>query len=106
MKRRTFLASTSVLAIAMMARPWRLALASERLTDAHTTTLLRMVKDIFPHDMLNDDPYLAVVSQLKGAAADPDMSGMLVSGLAGLDAVSEGPWADRDSGQRVSDLKA
>jgi hypothetical protein len=106
MKRRTFLASTSVLAIAMMARPWRLALASERLTDAHTTTLLRMVKDIFPHDMLNDDPYLAVVSQLKGAAADPDMSGMLVSGLAGLDAVSEGPWADRESGQRVSDLKA
>lgn len=106
MKRRTFLAGTSVLAIATMARPWRLALASEQLTDAHTVTLLRMVKDIFPHDMLNDDPYLAVVSQLKGAAVDPDMSGMLISGLAGLDEAGDGQWANRDSDQRVVDLKA
>lgn len=106
MKRRNFLTGTSVLAIAAIARPWRLALASEQLTDVHTATLLRMVQDIFPHDMLNDDPYLAVVSQLKGAAADPDMSGMLVSGLAGLDAAGEGQWENRDSDQRVAALKA
>jgi hypothetical protein len=106
MKRRTFLSGTSVVAISMLARPWRLALASEQLTDAHASTLLRMVKDIFPHDMLNDDPYLAVVSQLKGASADPDMSAMLVSGMANLDAAGEGRWADRDSMQRVADLGA
>lgn len=106
MKRRTFLAGASVLTIVALARPFYPVLAAEPLTESQAITLLRMVKDIFPHDMLDDQPYQSVVTQLEGAAADPGVNAMLREGLNGLEAAGEGSWMERSSEQRVAALKA
>lgn len=105
MNRRLFLAGVSTLTIAVLARPMYPASAQEPLTDDQAAVLLRMARDIFPHDRLGDAPYLAVVAQLKGAAADPAVKAMLQTGLAGLDAAGDGAWAGRSDAQRVSALQ-
>ena len=105
MKRRNFLAGSSVLTIAALALPIYPSRAGEPFTDGQTAALLRLVKDIFPHDALSDDPYQAVVGQLTGAAADPNMLTLLRDGLASLDAVAEGAWHERTEVDRVSALK-
>ncbi|NKB42721.1 MAG: hypothetical protein GKS03_00445 [Alphaproteobacteria bacterium] len=105
MKRRTFLAGSSVLTIATLALPQYPVRAGEPFTDAQSAALLRMVKDIFPHDALSDEPYQAVVGQLTGAAADPNMLAMLRDGLTALDAAAEGAWIDRGEADRITALK-
>lgn len=105
MKRRSFLAGSSVLTIAGLAQPIYPVRAGEPFTNEQSAALLRLVKDIFPHDALSDDPYQAVVGQLTGAAADPNMLTLLRDGLEALDAAAEGPWHERTEDDRVSALK-
>ncbi|MGB1876631.1 MAG: hypothetical protein ACPHGY_06870 [Rhodospirillaceae bacterium] len=105
MRRRSFLASSSVLTIAALALPIYPARANEPFTEGQTAVLLRLVKDIFPHDALSDEPYLAVVEQLASAAADPDFLQLLREGMSSLDGAGEGDWIDRIEADRIAALK-
>lgn len=105
MKRRSFLASSSVLTIAALALPIYPARANAPLTEAQAAVLLRLVRDIFPHDALKDEPYLAVVEQLASAAADPDFLQLLREGMSALDGAGEGAWINRSEVDRVAVLK-
>lgn len=106
MRRRAFLAGTSALAFTATSVSWRAAMGQSALTDSQRNTLLRMVWDIFPHDALDDESYLAVVEQLNGAAADAGTYALLTDGLNGLDDAVGGVWKDQDEATRVSALES
>lgn len=63
------------------------ALAAQDLGPEHAATLLRMSRDIYPHDdFLTDEPYLAVIkSIMDGAEKDESAMTVLVDGLKDLD---------------------
>lgn len=104
MRRRRFLAATSALALTATVSSWRIALGQSALSDGQTAALLRMVRDIFPHDALDDTPYQAVVAQISGAAADAGTYEMISSGLMALDEATGGSWATQDEPTRVKAL--
>ena len=106
MKRRYFLATASVLALAGLNAPWRAAFGQSALTDDQTATLLRMVRDIFPHDTLTDEPYEVVVGQLKAVAANKETHDLLSAGLANLNEMVGGVWATQEETTRVDALTA
>jgi len=93
-----------VLAITALSGSWRVAIGQSALTDVQSASLLRMVRDIFPHDVLSDDPYEAVVVQLEAAAADANTFTLLTSGLKELDEAVGGVWANQDEKKRVEAL--
>lgn len=48
-------------------------------------TLMRMARDIFPHDKLSDKPYAAVIESYdKKAASDPGTKSLMVDGATNL----------------------
>ena len=63
---------------------WALELRS--LNEAQGDNLLRLLRDIFPHDFLADVFYVNAIAPLDDAAdADPQMRELLADGLADLD---------------------
>lgn len=77
--------------------------------DEHTAmTLVRVAREMYPHDRLGDVYYAKVVESLDGkAAADKNVGKLLADGVAGLDkAVGEVKWLDLSDGNRLDSLKA
>ena len=105
MNRRVFLAGTSALAITATMTSWRAAFGQSAFTPAESASLLRMVRDIFPHDTLDDPPYLAVVDQRDAAAADPGTHELITKGLALLDKAASGIWAEQKEDARITILE-
>ncbi len=63
-------------------------------------TLIRMARDVFPHDKLSDKYYAAAVAGYEGASAkDPKVKSLLAEGVAALDAS-----ATSAHGQRYADV--
>jgi hypothetical protein len=88
-------------------------MAAQGLGAEHAATLLRMARDIYPHDdFLTDEPYLTVINGIM-EEADKDESAMavLVDGLKDLNgranAIHGTPYGEIDSeGGRVGILRA
>ena len=56
------------------------------LTPAEMKTLLKMARDIYPHDFLGDSYYITAVKPWDGKAAkDPAVKSLLTDGVARLD---------------------
>lgn len=76
--------------------------------DEHTAmTLVRVARELYPHDRLGDVYYAKVVESLDGkAAASKDVGKLLADGVAALDN-SEGAvkWLDLSPGYRLASLK-
>lgn len=106
MKRRVFLTGISTVALMAAGRSWQVAFGQSALTDQQTATLLRMARDIFPHDTLSEEPYQAVVGQLRAAAGDAGTYDLLSSGLDALDEAAGRNWVDLPEAGRITVLKS
>lgn len=88
--RRRFLARSSAAAIGVGALGSTLlspaAWAAKAVGDHASATLLRMARDVFPHDRLEDKYYAQVLSPLaESALADKELAALLKDGVATLD---------------------
>jgi hypothetical protein len=109
--RRGFIASSAatIAAVAVTpstiladpARPTNAAKTAEAapLQPAETRTLVKFVRDLFPHDRLDDSFYLRAIAPLNDeAAVDPAKRRLLAEGVANLDALAKAadsnPFAD------------
>lgn len=75
--------------------------------DEHTAmTLVRVAREMYPHDRLGDAYYAKVVESLDGKAAkDKDLAKQLADGVAALDESEGGvKWLDLSDGYRLSSL--
>lgn len=93
--RRTLLASTAFLALAATttigpAGSW----AASGVSAEQRLTLIRMARDIYPHDdFLPDEPYVAAVDTILGDAAKNEATRKLVAGgLADLEGRSQSTY--------------
>jgi len=70
-------------------------------------TLLKMTRDLYPHDRVGDVHYAKVVEGLdQKAAGDEALAGLLKDGVAGLDAAVGGvKWIELSDGYRLAALK-
>ena len=75
--------------------------------DEHSAkTLLRMTRDLYPHDTLSDMYYAGVVGALDGEAKDSkDTATLLTEGVKSLDAAKGIKWVDLSDGYRMEVLK-
>ncbi|SLN66573.1 hypothetical protein [Ruegeria meonggei] len=92
MSRRMFLMTTTMAGITTNAMLSSAAFAaSEVLTEAQSTSLLRMVQDIYPHpDFLHLSHYEAIaMTVMTNAEADADMAKGLTDGLDQIDAKAQ-----------------
>lgn len=115
--RRSFLASTGAAALvvtggAVMCPNESWALEAKNLKPESVRTLIRMARDVFPHDRLPDKFYAASVKGLddKAAAGSP-LNKTLEDGVAALNAAAKAahgvPYADVSwEHERVDLLKA
>jgi len=116
MNRRQFLQTTAITAAGAAAAgtgtilvdpkgAWAMSLQA---LDEHTAmTLVRVARELYPHDRLGDVYYAKVVESLDGkAAASKDVGKLLADGVAALDK-SEGAvkWLDLSPGYRLASLK-
>lgn len=66
---------------------------AEFLSPPVTETLLRMLRLLFPHDEIDDLPYISVVRTImQMASAKPDLFAVLNAGVRELDGVQSQPW--------------
>ena len=80
--------------------------ATQLFTDTERATLLKMAREIYPHDKLNDSYYAKVVDVLAAdAAKDPDEAKLLKDGIANLNQVAGGNFATQSSENQVEALK-
>jgi hypothetical protein len=69
-------------------------------------TLLKMARDIFPHDQLDDSYYVKVVQDLDAeAATKPATAKLLRGGVARLDRAGRGQFVTLSEDQQVEVLK-
>ena len=69
------------------------ALDVEHLSQHTAQALLRMMRLLFPHNAIDDGPYIAVVGAFgQMAAANPEMLALLNTGVQQLDVAEPGPW--------------
>lgn len=110
--RRTFLKSASFAAAAAAAGggvvigpngAWALALSK---LDATTgKTLIRMTRDLYPHDQFDDAPYAKVVEALdQSAAKDDALAKLLTDGTAALDKANGGSYLKATEQRRLATL--
>ena len=91
--RRVFLKGAAVAAPAVAIASWTglgitdaWADDATALTPAAMKTLLKMARDIYPHDFLGDSYYITAVKPWDGKAAkDPAVKSLLTDGVARLD---------------------
>src|SRR5499433_811015 len=111
--RRDFLSTTSLVAVGLatggsmiLAPDFAWALSTKAI-DAHAAqTLLVMARQLFPHDRLGDQYYVAVVEAIdKQATADAALRKLLADGVARLDGARGIPWIELSNGARNAVLK-
>jgi hypothetical protein len=75
-------------------------------SDAERATLIKMARQIYPHDKLDDSYYAKVVDVLAAdATKDPDEAKLLKDGVANLNQVAGGDFAAQSSDKQVEALK-
>ncbi len=85
-------------------RAWALQMS---VLDQHTAeTLLKMTRQIYPHDTLSDIYYAGVVGALDGEAKDKkDLAKMLTDGVVELDQARGISWLELSDGSQLDVLK-
>ena len=83
------------------------AMSLQALNEHGAMTLLKMTRDLYPHDRLGDVHYAKVVEGLdQQAAGDETLASLLKDGVAGLDAAVGGvKWIELSDGYRLAALK-
>jgi hypothetical protein len=81
--------------------------ASLKTLTAHEgEALLKMARQIFPHDRLDDSYYIKVVEDLDGeASSKPATAKMIHAGVANLDHSAKGKFAAQPADDQVAALK-
>ncbi len=110
MNRRQFLQSSSLAAGATVAATSGAAaqgMGLETLDDHSGTTLLKMTRDLYPHDTLADVYYMVVVEALDAEAARNDEAASLINeGVAQLDGAMGVNYVELSEGNRLAVLEA
>ncbi len=113
--RRVFLKSTgtAVAGIAaagsgfLMGRDGAWALTLAKLDKGSAETLIRMARDLYPHDTIDDAAYAKVVERLdQGAAKDAKAAGLLIDGVKSLNDAAGGSFIKAAEPKRIAALKA
>jgi hypothetical protein len=113
-KRREFLRKSALVVAGMSAAAGATVtgLAAEWTSKLRTLgtheaeTLLRMARQIFPHDRLDDSYYIKVVEDLDAeASSKPATAKMLSAGVANLDRSAKGKFAARPAADQVAALE-
>src|SRR5216684_1241393 len=107
MKRREFLkrgaiATAGVAAVAYAAGE---AAKSAVLSDTERAALIKMARQIYPHDRLDDTYYAKVVDELDAAAKDPAVAKLLQEGVANLNQLRGANFVSLSSDNQISALK-
>jgi hypothetical protein len=111
--RRLFLKTTGAaglvaLGAGMIMAPdgaWAMTLA--KLDEPAAATLMRMARDLYPHDAIDDAAYAKVVEKLdQGAAKDAKSAQQLSDGVKALDAAAGGRYGAADEAKRLGILKS
>jgi hypothetical protein len=98
LSRRDFLSTTGrgalVVAVgAVIAPPEAWGLQVEHLGPATMKTLIRIARDIYPHDRLPDRHYAnAVKTYDRQAGTDPELKTLIEAGVAGIDDMALGRY--------------
>jgi len=116
MKRREFLqksaivvagaaaAASGVTVVAHADAKWTAGLKT--LNPHEGETLLKISRQIYPHDKLDDTYYVKVVQDLDVEAGKaPETAKLLHDGVAQLDSGSAGKFADKSDAQQIAALK-
>ncbi len=83
---------------------WAMTLQAVPPQDAEV--LLRMTRQLYPHDMLGDIYYAEVVEAFDSkVAADPELAAVVKDGVAELDGVFGVPWLKLSPGYQIEALK-
>ncbi len=114
MNRRQFLQSSGVAAgaTAAVASGATSSAAGEgmglKALDEHSgKTLLKMTRDLYPHDTLADFYYMVVVEALDGeASGNADTAKLLMDGVAKLDSAMSVKFVELSDGNRLAVLKS
>lgn len=113
--RRRFLRSTGIAvagtAVAgsefLIAPDGAWAMTVTTVDKASAATLIRMARDLFPHDTIGDAAYAKVVETLdRRAAADQKLAGLLKDGVVALNEAAKGGYAGASEARRVAILKS
>ena len=110
--RRLFLKSTGAAAGfvilgggIMMAADGAWAMSLAHLKPEQGAALIRMTRDLYPYDAIDDGPYAKVVETLDAEAAkDEKTATLLTEGVARLDAATAGNYAREDEAKRLAAL--
>ena len=109
--RRTFLKSASVAVAAaagsavIVAPNGAWALALSKLDAATGKTLIRMTRDLYPHDQFDDADYAKVVEALdQSATKDDTLAKLLTDGVAVLDKANGGSYLKATDARRLATL--
>ena len=81
--------------------------AKLKTLNAHEAeTLLKMARQIFPHDRLDDSYYIKVVEDLDTeASSKPATAKMLSAGVANLDHLAKGKFSTQPAADQITALK-
>jgi hypothetical protein len=114
-KRREFLRRSAIvvagvsaaaagITVTGLAAEWTAKLKT--LTAHEGETLLKMARQIFPHDRLGDSYYIKVVEDLDSeASSNPAIAKMIRAGVANLDRSAKGKFIVQPAGDQVAELK-
>lgn len=84
---------------------WAMTLA--KLDEPSAATLMRLARDLYPHDAIDDGAYARVVEKLDQEAAKDAKSAQLLSdGVKSLDQAAGGKYATADEGKRLGIVKS
>jgi len=114
LSRRDFLRTTGAVATTVAAGStiifgpdgaWAMTLAT--LDEPAAATLMRLARDLYPHDAIDDGPYARVVEKLdQEAAKDAKSAQTLSDGIKALDAAAGGTYVAADEAKRIGILKS
>ena len=115
MKRREFLQKSALVVagaaavasgVAVVGQADQQATKLKVLNDHQAQTLLKMARQIFPHDRLDDSCYMKVVEDLDSeAATKPQTAKILREGVASLDRTRNSKFVSLSSDDQVAALK-
>jgi hypothetical protein len=84
---------------------WAMTLA--KLDEPAAATLMRMARDLYPHDAIDDGAYAKVIEKLdEEAAKDAKSAELLSDGVKALDETAGGKYAAADEAKRLAILKS
>jgi hypothetical protein len=97
-------AAAAGVAVTGLAAEWTAHLKKFRPHEAEA--LLKMARQIFPHDRLDDSYYIKVVEDLDAeASSTPATARMITAGVANLDRSAKGNFAAQPAVDQVAALK-